>query len=388
MKWTSLVILKTALACLLPVTASIGAAADRITLGPANENGTRASDCLIFTVDEPLELKLRVQTDVARVEGRRLTFEVRDFWGTKVDAGEVSIRRSSAGAIVTFAPKVPGLGWYRITFNTPSGESPLEIAYAAVLDYTLDQGSFLAFAIIPKPLPIEQRSKEVGIDSAAYAQGPALLERSVELAWAAGVSWCRERLSWPRVNPEPGVFDWQHDEALMQLYARRGIKLMNVFHQSPKWTHRDKTARYPDDLAAAYRFGVELAEKTREHVFGWEIWNEQDIAFYGGGMPDHYAAMAKAISLGPRSMPNAPLVGNGAFARRPNVFNEIMWENELTHYLDAYNFHGYVLRKRRVLHAGGYSSEGGAPSRIREARKMDVRDGRDAGPARGQFRSG
>src|SRR5690606_12395489 len=121
-------------------------------------------------------------------------------------------------------------------------------------------------------------------------------------------------------------------------------------HHGPTWLRRDGTKGFPDDLLAVYRFGAEIAERYKTKVFGWEIWNEQDIAHFSGGTPDHYVAIAKAAALGLRSVPDGGMASNGAFARRPNIYNEIMWANELMHYVDAYGFHGYAPFGRGVYY--------------------------------------
>jgi len=333
--------------CVLFAGLAVGTAAEnRIVLKPDYEIPTKLAHCFVFTQGETVVLPIRAETESPAIEGQRLKFEITDFWGAPVENGVATLRRSGDTTGFTLRPKVTGNGWYRIAFRPEEAAQPLTIAYAANHEFGVDRGEFVTFTIIPRPIPLAQRAAPIGIDSAAAYYDSDYLEVSAELAYASGASWCRERWSWNRDHLAPGRYDWALQDKAINAFARRGLGVMNVFEDSPNWMRRDgtthKETRYPDDLQAAYRFGAEIAERYRGKIFGWEIWNEQDIAHFSGGTPDHYAAMAKAISLGMRSAKNPPLVSNGPFARRPNVFNEILWGNELTHYFDAYDFHGYA----------------------------------------------
>ncbi|WP_145928617.1 hypothetical protein OH491_03790 [Termitidicoccus mucosus] len=321
---------------------SVRAAEESIVLGPAENVPVKITDYFIFTSDQPVVLEISVRTSATTLDGRQLAYEVCDFWGNRIDQGMARIHQAEGKTGICLKPRVPGLGWYRVGFSAEPGDSSLKIGYAANPEQILDQARFLTFAVIPRPLPPERRAPQFGLDTAVSAYERKYLELSAELASAAGVAWCRERFDWPRVNPNPDQFNWNHFDNVMDAYASRGLEVMCVFQRSPNWTRRDDLVRFPDDLLAAHRYGMEVARHYKGRVFGWELWNEQDIAHFGGGTPDHYTAMAKAIALGMKSVPNGPLVSNGPFARSPNVFNEILWENELTHYLDAYDYHAYA----------------------------------------------
>jgi hypothetical protein len=321
---------------------SARAAEESIVLGPAENVPVKIADYFIFTSDQPVVLEISVRTSATTLDGRRLAYEVCDFWGNRIDQGTTRIHQTEGKTGINLKPRVPGLGWYRVGFSAAPGDGSLKIGYAANPEQVLDQERCLAFAVIPKPLPREKRAPQFGLDTAVAAYERKYLELSAELAASAGAAWCRERFDWPRVNPKPGRFNWSHFDNVMDAYASRGLEVICVFQRSPDWTRRDNLARFPDDLLAAYRYGMEAARHYKGRVSGWELWNEQDIAHFGGGTPDHYTAMAKAIALGMKSVPNGPLVANGPFARSPNMFNEILWENELTHYLDAYDYHAYA----------------------------------------------
>lgn len=326
--------------------AAFAIAEDRLVLRPDHDVLTKPAHSFVFIEGESVVLPVRAETENAALEGRRLKFEISDFWGARIESGVATLRRQGEKTTFTVRPNVRGVGWYRVAFQPEDAASPVTIAYAANHEFGVDRGEFLAFTIIPRPLPLAQRAKAIGIDSAAAYNDAKYVEISAELAYVSGVSWCRERWSWQRDHLGPGRYDWDLQDQVVNSLARRGIGVMNVFEDTPDWMFRDgnpnRARRYAEDLLAAYRFGVEIGERYKGKIFGWEIWNEQDIGFFAGGTPDHYAAMAKAVVLGMRAGDRALVISNGPFARRPNVFNDIMWENELTPYFNAYNFHGYA----------------------------------------------
>jgi len=323
-------------------------AAQRLLLGPHHDAAPELASYFIFVEGEPVELQIAAETDATSLDGRTLAFEVRDFWGKTVDTGSVVVRQKDGKTSLVLKPRVPGIGWYGVSFRSP--DQPLEIGYAAIHELGLDNGECVGFTIIPSPLPIERRAKEIGVDGAVAGVEPAKRELLTKAIYAVGVSWSRERFSWPAFQPPGGKFDPTHNDEILFNVPRHGVGVMNVFHHGPTWLRRDGTKGFPDDLLAVYRFGAEIAQRYGTKVFGWEIWNEQDIAHFSGGTPDHYVAIAKAAALGLRSVPDGGIASNGPFARRPNIYNEIMWANELMHYVDAYGFHGYAPFGRGVFY--------------------------------------
>ena len=102
----------------------------------------------------------------------------------------------------------------------------------------------------------------------------------------------RERLSWEAINPEDGKWEWEVDlrfpdrryDSTRGLYAKAGVPLLEMFHDTPAWMGRAQNGRFPDNLPAAARGWEEVARRWSRLWGALEMWNEPDITF-GGRQP-------------------------------------------------------------------------------------------------------
>src|SRR5438105_10573285 len=85
---------------------------------------------------------------------------------------------------------------------------------------------------------------------------------ALELASQARIDWVRLGLYWQDVEPSPGQFDFQADDALI---ASTRATQLNV-------------------LAA-------IVTRYKSNVHYWEMWNEPDLAEFWNGTTAQYAAL-------------------------------------------------------------------------------------------------
>lgn len=240
--------------------------------------------------------------------------------------GDGSGRTVSAGAL--------GIGYYRVEFL--GGGDRLEgWTSAAVL------------ARLAAPVPADT---PICIDSAAawFAHGdPAKQERFARLAALAGVGWVRDRMRWREIQPAPDAFaEATTYDSSADIHARAGVKVLQVFHDTPEWAAEDgrRRGRFPPDLRAVHAFARAMGERFRGRVQAWEPWNEANIEPFGAHAIDEMCSFQKAAFLGFRAGDPEAIVGWNAYAGIPAAGHARgVIENEAWPYFDTYNIHTYDL---------------------------------------------
>jgi len=158
----------------------------------------------------------------------------------------------------------------------------------------------------------------------------------------AGVSWVRDRLSWGEVQPARGEFRAGRYEKAARAQRAAGLSVVTVFHDTPPWARKDGRRKgFPDRLDDAFRFGRALAGHFRGLLRAYEVWNEADIDVFAFETADRYAPFLKAASLGLKAGDPGALVLMNSFAHPAAAFGEVLFENEIGGYVDAYNHHLY-----------------------------------------------
>mgnify|MGYP000966781466 CR=1 FL=1 len=162
-----------------------------------------------------------------------------------------------------------------------------------------------------------------------------------DLEKLAGLSMVRERLSWPEVNPSPGVYKWGRYETNADLLSERGISILGMFHSAPEWTKGDLQS-LPHDLLATYEFCKAAAEKFSGQMAAWEFWNEPEPKGFNQDPSWDLAAAHKAAYLGFKAGdPDAlVLIASNCQHPAPKMY-ELLMESGAGAYMDAFNFHVY-----------------------------------------------
>lgn len=177
--------------------------------------------------------------------------------------------------------------------------------------------------------------------AAAWLVKPEQFEELALMLRALGMGWARERFSWGGTEPEPEQVNWRQYDANAEAYARAGVRVYQICHDSPDWTHagNDKT-KNPADLRDVYRFARRIGEHYRGKVAAWEVWNEPDISFWPD-LSDTYAGLLKAWYLGLKAAdPQIPVL-LGSFCRGFCPFDEGVLEAGAKDYFDIFNWHCY-----------------------------------------------
>lgn len=193
---------------------------------------------------------------------------------------------------------------------------------ALILAGTLSGGILLAAAgrAQPRPSPLLPPGSRLIVGVVANSLDDNVT-RQQGLARQVGVHWLREEFRWPVIEPSRGSWSFRRYDSLVSDAARRGLRILPLLLQSPRWLTRHVLALPPSlslwrsfvtHVIARYgpggRFWVEhphLDARLAPSVY--EIWNEPyNAAFsFGGPAPARYARLVQAtVSAGRRVAPS------------------------------------------------------------------------------------
>lgn len=181
------------------------------------------------------------------------------------------------------------VGWYRVEFLDGAG---------GVKAYTT--------AAVLKPLAVPPPpDTPVAVDVALSwvpEKDPEVWEQCVRLAKLAGVAMVRDRLRWRDIQQEEGAPLLQDTvyEQTADLQHANGLRVLQVFHDSPQWTwaHPEERGRIPADLRDTFQFCRKIAAHFDGRVQAWQPWNEGNAHNFGGHTVDELCSHQKAAFLG------------------------------------------------------------------------------------------
>ncbi len=189
------------------------------------------------------------------------------------------------------------------------------------------------------PTPL---TSPIGIDVAmAWFYSKDKMPDVANLCALAGVNRVRDRLSWPELEPQKGVFaatnryDWS-----AEIQAAAGLQVLQVGHQSPGWAN-PAGKRFPLDLRDSYNFHRALAQRWRGEVVAFEPWNEADIPDFGGHTGSEMASFQKAAYLGLKAGNPKVIACLNVFAVHRSATLRDLNENAAWPYFDTFNLHHY-----------------------------------------------
>lgn len=107
------------------------------------------------------------------------------------------------------------------------------------------------------------------------------LEKTLEMARAAGIGWIKQQFSWEEIEPRrKGEFDWAKYDRIVDLAEQYGMQLIARLDRPPAWARQNSQfpAGPPDDLADYGDFVHEFVRRYRGRVRYVQIWNEPNLS--------------------------------------------------------------------------------------------------------------
>lgn len=142
------------------------------------------------------------------------------------------------------------------------------------------------------------------------------LRRDLRGMRRVGARSLRIDVSWARIQPRPGVFDWRDTDRVVREARRHRMKVLAVIGYEPSWArtyHSDGRTR-PVDPRAFAAFAAAAARRYSRGVSAWEIWNEPNTRRFWNVAPDPaaYARLVDAAAPAIRAHdPGSPVLVGG-----------------------------------------------------------------------------
>jgi polysaccharide biosynthesis protein PslG len=150
--------------------------------------------------------------------------------------------------------------------------------------------------------------------------------RALELASQAHIDWVRLGLYWQDVEPNPGQFDFQADDAVIASTRANHLNVLAILAYSTPWNTTapadppiNPTHYPPRDYGDWANYVATVVTRYKADVHYWEVWNEPDLTEFWNGTPAQYAALLAITSSTIRQIdPTATVVlGGQAFVDMP-----------------------------------------------------------------------
>jgi hypothetical protein len=134
---------------------------------------------------------------------------------------------------------------------------------------------------------------------------PRTMERIAELAGKAGVKWSREDFSWSRIEPQPGQFQWDYYDHLVETAHRNGLAVYALVGYWSGWS-KDYT---PEGIQQYTQYLRALVRRYHDRIHQWEIWNEPNIFFWQGPKELYADLLIESYRVVKEEDPTAQVLG-------------------------------------------------------------------------------
>jgi len=149
---------------------------------------------------------------------------------------------------------------------------------------------------------------------------------------------------WARIEPQAGQFTWDSaDKELREWDQPEGLTPLPILAYTPPWASSgpDGDRAYPPrDLRHYARFVRETVARYRDEIEYWEIWNEPNIGFFKGTIPEYVDLLKAASVAAHQADPDAKIVFGGT-AGVDVKFIERCYEHGAGPYFDVMAVHPY-----------------------------------------------
>ena len=193
-------------------------------------------------------------------------------------------------------------------------------------------------------------SNVFGLNSNIASRHPTYetLETPANVVANLGAGWVREDFQMNRLMPEPGTFNWNWHDRMVELFTARGIQVIGLLNgPTPGWMNGQGGPRFiPPDPQVFAQFAYAVAAHYKGRVNYWEIWNEPDNANYWQPQRDAaaYATLLKAAYAAIKAAdPNAQVLSGSLVSPQPAAdFLKQLYDNGAWNAFDIISLHPYT----------------------------------------------
>jgi hypothetical protein len=192
--------------------------------------------------------------------------------------------------------------------------------------------SSLAVAEAPR---LMSNGSPFGINShlATRYWDPASMSIPADVVARLGVGWAREDFHWFRIQPTPDApYDWTYTDEAVRALSRRGVNILGVIGHPPGWATPfpgdapHGVSFYAPDPQRFAAFAAAVAQRYRNYISHWEIWNEPDNPLFWKPAPDPaaYATLLRLAAAAIRSVnPQATILIGGVYSFEPSFLRQV-----------------------------------------------------------------
>ncbi len=165
--------------------------------------------------------------------------------------------------------------------------------------------AFLAFVVWTKqgdglPPDVPQATvNPFGVNVALEQYDEAELEQALTLIEGGGFQWLRQTFPWADIEAQAGQYDWAAWDRIVAAVQEHDLNLIAVLDTSPEWAQR-AADRYspPQEMADFGRFAQAFAERYREEIDYYQIWDEPNLSSHWGNAYVDPASYARLLQEG------------------------------------------------------------------------------------------
>lgn len=135
---------------------------------------------------------------------------------------------------------------------------------------------------------------------------PWVRRKTVEMAREAGIRWAKQQFLWAHIEPEPGAFDFDAYDDIVELYRENDMEVIARLDWPPAWVTKadwvpesfaSEGNAPPADPADYARFVAATVAHFGNRVRFYQIWNEPNLVAEWGFNPSHPVNPAEYVSL-------------------------------------------------------------------------------------------
>ncbi len=149
-------------------------------------------------------------------------------------------------------------------------------------------------------LPFREPLAGVNVELSQY--DTAAMNAHLEIMASLGITWVRQTFPWSAIEPEPGRFQWdQWDRIVEAVAAHEGLQLVAVLNLPPQWARDPQAANQPTappaEVGDFARFARLFAERYGSRIHYYQVWDEPNLTAAWGNLdpkPADYVALLQA----------------------------------------------------------------------------------------------
>ena len=200
-------------------------------------------------------------------------------------------------------------------------------------------------------------------------------DQALQRTLAAGFGWVKYQTRWEEFEPEPGAYQWEFLDKVVNGTQSANLKLLLSVVTAPAWARpgQDVSVHGPPTNPRSYaNFVGALAARYKGKVAAYEIWNEQNLGREWGGSGRQnaaaYVTLLKAAYWAVKAADPQALVVTGALTPAGDVYipelGGLLARDDLEYFKEMYaaGMQGY------------FDAVGVHPSGFNNAPDLDPRD--------------